>query len=149
MPLVLGSIVFKDYEIPEALRFGMKQAHVMHRLIGGTRVIDAMGPDDDDPHWAGRFQGPDASDRARALVALAGSGTQVPLVFGSFSYLVLVAHADCNFQRFYQIPYSVTCTVVRSGGGGGFSEAPASLDVIAAGDLATVASLISTFASAI
>lgn len=149
MPLVLGSIVFKDYEIPERLRFGTGQRLAVHKLLGGQRVIDALGPDDDDPTWHGRFQGPDATDRARALQALAASGAAVPLVFGSFMYLVVVQHAECNFERFYQIPYHVTCTVVTSPMGGVFGGLAATLDDLVAGDMATVAGLIAGFVGAL
>lgn len=147
--LVLGGIVFADYEIPAKLHFGGKQTLAVHKLLGGVRVVDAMGPDDDDPSWSGRFQGPNATDRARALEALRASGAQVPLVFGAFMYLVVVSQVSCEYERWYQIPYAVTCTVVMSANGGGFAGAPASLDALVAGDIAAVASLASAFSAGV
>lgn len=149
MPLVLGGIVFKDYEIPESVRFGGHQRLAVHKLLGGQRVVDAMGPDDNDPAWHGRFQGPDATERARALEALRTSGAQVPLVFGAFLYMVVVAHVECDYQRWYQIPYHVTCTVVSSPAGGGFAGLPVSLDTLVSADMALVGTLAAAFSAGV
>lgn len=145
--LVLGGIVFKEYEIPESLKFGGSQTAAVHKLIGGSRVVDAMGPDDKDPSWSGRFQGADATDRARALEALRVSGAAVPLVFGAFMYLVIVNHVDCDYERPYQIKYSVNCIVVLSASGGTFAALPATLDALVTADLAIVGTLVSSLRS--
>ena len=144
--LILGGIEFQDYEIPAEVIFGGKQTLAVHKLIGGDRVVDAMGPDDDEVTWSGRFQGADATDRAQALEALRASGAQVALVFGSFFYLVVVSQVKCHYQRGYQIPYEVSCTVVQSDSSGASSFA-ASLDSLVSGDMRSAVGLISNFAA--
>ena len=146
--IFLGSIVFTDLEIPERVPFGGDQALAVHKLIGGVRVVDAMGPDDMDLSWSGRFQGPLATLRARQLDALRASGAEVPLTFGAFTYLVVVKHAALNFERFYQIPYSVTCLPVASPSFGGVLALAASLDSLVFGDMASVVTLTAAFAAA-
>jgi hypothetical protein len=148
MSLVLGGIVFKDYEIPAKVNFGGEQKLAVHKLLGGARVVDAMGPDDCDMSWHGRFQGENATGRARALDALRVSGAQVPLVFGAFFYLVVVSRVECEYERSYQIPYSVTCTVVQSALGG-FAAFPVSLDTLVSADMAIVGTLTGAFSAGV
>jgi len=117
--LILGSIQFMDREIPDHINFGGKQMLAVHKNIGGSRVIDAMGPDPDDIKWAGKFysfNGPsEAASRARACDSLRQSGRQVWLTWGSFSYLVVVRHFEANYKHEWEIPYQIICTVVQDG----------------------------------
>jgi hypothetical protein len=53
--LTLGGIVFDDFSTPHHMPLGGQQAMVVHRLPGGSRVIDTLGPDDDDYSWDGTF----------------------------------------------------------------------------------------------
>ena len=157
--LILGGVSFIDFEIPEEIPFGMKQHLITHKLIGGKRVVDAMGPDPDDIQWKGRFRGPSALGRARRIETLCASGVQVPLMFGGNFWLVVVSHFVPHYERFYEIPYEVTCHVVDSpsmvGGGlvggvlsaassilGGTLGAPAALGPIVARALVTTISQI-------
>lgn len=117
--LVLGSIVFRDFEIPEEIQFGMRQAKHVHKHVGGGRIVDAMGPDPEPIRWRGRFRGPTAPSRARACERLAGSGRQVGVSWGSFYYVVLVDLFEADYKSFREIPYHIECTVVGSGAGGG------------------------------
>jgi len=80
MSLILGGFTFIDYAIPEEVPQGGEHHLVVHKLIGGNRVIDAMGPDDADISWSGRFQGPTATPKANALDPLRRAGAQLPLV---------------------------------------------------------------------
>jgi hypothetical protein len=45
--LVLGSIAFDDWSTPDRMPFG-KQITAVHRLPGGARVVDTLGPDEMD-----------------------------------------------------------------------------------------------------
>ena len=147
--LILGSIIFTDYAIPEQIQFGGRQALPVHKMIGGGRISDAMGPDDDDLSWTGRFQGSLASVLANQLDRLRASGAQVPLIFGGRFYKVVVADAKLNFQRPYQIPYSVTCTPVSGPNAGGFASVVQTIDALVSGDMASVANLAATFAEGV
>jgi hypothetical protein len=53
--LVLGPVAFSDFEDPERIRFGGAQRLAVHKLPGGARVIDALGPDDTEIGWSGIF----------------------------------------------------------------------------------------------
>lgn len=132
MALVLGGFIFTDYAIPEDVSLGGEHMFAVHKLIGGERVVDAMGPDDSDISWAGRFQGSDAVPKATALDALRRSGAQVPLVVDSQFYLVGVHKFEWTYERWYQIPYKITCLVVQSGGGFSFGS---TLDTVVSADL--------------
>ena len=138
MALVLGPIVFSDFEIPSKIDFGGRQAMHIHKLVGGGRVIDTMGPDDDPVRWRGRFRGPSAPSRARALLALKDSGAMVPLMWGGFFFLVVVSHVNVDYENFREVKYSVDCEVVSSGG---FAGIAASLGTLVNADLGALAGL--------
>lgn len=145
MALVLGGFIFTDYAIPERVGLGGEHHLVVQRLIGGTRVVDAMGPDDSDISWSGRFQGPDAVAKATSLDQLRKSGAQVPLIVDSQFYTVAVKSFNWDYERFYQILYKITCLVVTSTGGG-FSIV-GTIDGLVAGDMAAANSLVTSFAA--
>lgn len=115
MPLLLGDILFRDFEIPSRLAgaVGGRQMLAKHKLIGGKRITDAMGPDPADPTWEGRFRGPNAEDRARAVDALRAAGQEVLLTFGSFQYSVVVEEFTCEYLQAYEIPYRIKCYITQ------------------------------------
>jgi hypothetical protein len=145
MALVLGGFIFTDYAIPEVMPLGGEHKFVTHKLIGGARVLDAMGRDDSDISWSGRFQGSDAVTKAMALDQLRISGAQVPLIVDSQYYLVGVSKFEWKYERFYQVLYTINCTVVTSSTGSILST----LTGLVSGDLAVASSLISSFASGV
>lgn len=119
--LTLGSFVFRDFEIPSKIAFGGKQSLHIHKRVGGDRTIDCMGPDPSDIHWDGRLRGTAAASRARALDRMRAAGAAVPVVWGSFFYFVVVSEFEAEYEKFYEIPYKITLTVVTdpSAGVGG------------------------------
>jgi hypothetical protein len=111
--LTLGGIVFNDFEIPENINFGGDQRLVVHKLPGGTRVIDAMGPDEAEIRWSGRFRGPSAEQRGLVLDFMRCQGQQVLLTWGLHIYQVVISHFEADFQYGgNEIPYTIGCTVV-------------------------------------
>lgn len=115
--LQLADVVFQGFEAPEQIAFGGEQALLVHKLPGGDRVVDAMGPDDRDLSWSGRFRGGAAESRARRLDELRRQGLPLTLTWGTFRYRVLVRSFEAQYQQF-EIPYSISCTVLDSGQGG-------------------------------
>jgi hypothetical protein len=109
--LTLGPLLFTDFEVPESINVGGKQILVVHKLIGGSRVIQAMGRDDDDIKWSGRFRGSAAEIRTRLADFLRVQGQPLVLAWSSFRYLVMVEF-KADFHQQYEIPYSISCTVV-------------------------------------
>lgn len=105
-------IEFLDTELPEKLPFGGDQLTEVHQLIGGRRVLDAMGPSDMPLTWSGVFLTASAVDRARFCDTLRRTGEQCDLSWDEFIYTGAVTRfeADYRFGGLY-IPYQITFTV--------------------------------------
>jgi hypothetical protein len=110
--LTLGGIVFTDFEIPEHINSGGKQMLAVHKLPGGSRVVDVMGPDDDSIRWSGRFRGSNAQQRAGLLEYMYRAGQQILLTYSLRRYQVVIDSFEADFHQTYEIPYSIACTVV-------------------------------------
>jgi hypothetical protein len=110
--LILGSFEFTDFEVPGEISFGGAQKLAVHKLIGGTRVIDVMGRDDADVTWSGVFSGSNAGDRARVLDAMRVEGDPLNLTWDEFCYTVLIESLSMDFCNPWWIPYKITCTVM-------------------------------------
>ena len=100
--LTLGPVAFAGFELPSSITIGGRQRLAIHRLPGGIRVIDALGPDPADIAFSGIFTGPDAADRARLLDALRVTGASLPLAWDAFLYTVIIE----NFEADYRSPWS-------------------------------------------
>jgi hypothetical protein len=103
---------FKSFEVPQSIPFGGDQHLTVHELIGGGRVIDAMGRRDRPIEWSGWFIGQDATERAQMLDVLRISGAQQKLTWNEYVYTVIVRSFTAEFQRFYQIPYRISFEVL-------------------------------------
>ena len=128
--LILGPVVFKSFEIPENINFGGRQMLTTHRLIGGERIVDAMGSDHADPRWAGLFFGPDAMARARLLDGLRQAGAQIPLAWGGLYFQVVISTFEVTYEKAYQIPYRIGCHIVSDPTGVASIAIGASLDAL-------------------
>ena len=111
--LLLGPVLFQDFELPERITWGGAQRMAIHRLPGGDRVIDSMGRDDADILWSGVFTGPDAGARARLLDLLRADGGVWPLAWSSFAYSVVIARFEADYTKSTWIPYRIACTVLH------------------------------------
>ena len=112
-PVMLGPVVFTGLETPEKAPWGGKQKLVVHKLVGGLRVIDAMGRDDMDISWSGILEGPLATPRALQLDQLRVQGNQLPLTWDVLSWTVVVGEFKADYTRLNWIPYSISCVVVQ------------------------------------
>jgi hypothetical protein len=112
MALLLGGVLLDGFEVNARIGFGGQQALAIHKLPGGVRVIDAMGPDDHDIVWSGVLSGADASSRARALDALRVAGNPVRLAWDVFAASVIVSDVRFQFRNSWWIPYQLHCTVL-------------------------------------
>lgn len=138
--LLLGPILFQDFELPGSITWGGAQSLTIHRLPGGTRVIDAMGRDDADITWSGIFSGPNAAVRARELDLMRGDGSLWPLTWDSFFYSVVIARFEADHRRGNWVPYRITCTVLQDEAAA-VLQIPLSLAATVAQDLASAAAL--------
>jgi hypothetical protein len=143
--LLLGPILFQDFELPEQVRWGGRQRLTVHRLPGGVRVIDALGRDDADIVWSGVFSGGDAAVRARALDLMRAEGGFWPLTWDWFFFTVVIARFEADYARANWIPYRVTCTVLRDETAAAV-EATVSLATSVLSDLTTAQGLGSSVA---
>lgn len=111
--LTLGDFQFGYMEVPGEIEFGGSQRLNVHELIGGTRVIDAMGRSDKPLAWSGMMLGAGSLDRVLFLDGLRISGKPQLLTWGAFRYTVIVREFSATYQRAYKIPYRITCEVVQ------------------------------------
>lgn len=110
--LTLGGVAFEKMEVPEEIDgLGGEQALVVQRMIGGRRVIDAMGPDESDIAFDGIFRGAQALQRAQAIDRMRRAGVAVELSFGELVYTVVIQRFNWRYQRFYEIPYRILLVV--------------------------------------
>ncbi len=142
--LILGPIVFQDYEVPCGINFGGLQRLAVHTLPGGVRVVDSLGRDDADICFAGIFSGSNATLRARALDEMRALGILLPLTWDVFFYTVFIKQFQADYTTTNWIPYKVTCTVLRDEASA-VIETALSLGATVIGD---VASSVSQAASA-
>jgi hypothetical protein len=111
--LLLGPIAFQDFEVPSGINFGGRQRLVVHRLPGGSRVIDALGRDDSEISFSGIFTGSDATLRARTLDELRVTGAPLALTWDVLYYSVVISAFYAEYQNGCWIPYYIVCTVLR------------------------------------
>lgn len=110
--LQLGDFKFSSFEIPDHIDFGGEQSLAIHKLVGGGRVIDSMGRDNAPLIWSGLFLGENALVRARYLDRLRVEGKPLLLTWDELSFYVVIKSFIPSYERFYKIPYSITCEVV-------------------------------------
>ena len=111
--LTLGPVAFVGFELPSSITLGGRQRLAIHKLPGGLRIIDALGPDPADLAWSGIFSGPDAAERARILDALRVAGLQLLLAWDAFLYTVIIESFEADYRSPWWIPYRLTCAVLR------------------------------------
>lgn len=110
--LILGDVVFENFEIPDSIHTPGDQLLVVHKLIGGARQIDAMGSDPQPISWSGRFRGESAESRAQHLSLLRAQGQPLSLTWNSYRFLVVIKTFTPDYQQPFEIPYSISCEVV-------------------------------------
>jgi hypothetical protein len=111
--LNLGGVAFQDFEVPDDIRGGGDQAFEWHKYPGGTRTVDAMGPDDDDLRWSGYFEGPSALTRCQMLDTMRRQGEAVALTWSAYSYIVVIKRFRWKFMRYYHYSYEIDLFVVQ------------------------------------
>ncbi|MEO8716062.1 MAG: hypothetical protein ABI369_13715, partial [Acetobacteraceae bacterium] len=111
--LLLGPVVFQDFEVPARINIGGRQRVAVHRLVGGARVIDSLGRDDAELRFEGVFSGQDATLRARTLDQLRAAGSPLPVTWDVFYYTVVVTTFEADYRSAWWIPYRIACTVLR------------------------------------
>jgi len=133
--VTLGEFAFERFEVPAEMPFGGNQMLNTHLLPGGGKVIDVMGAVERDKSWSGLFQGANAYARALQLDTMRVAGLPLKLKWHEQSYTVVIETLELDFQRFYMIPYRITCLVVQNNGRPKSAE-PVDADRAIKGDVA-------------
>ncbi len=107
----VGSVNLSAFACPESIGFGGTQMLTVHKMPGGARVLDAMGPDDRALAWSGILLGPDAVAQARALDLIRQQGVVVPVSWDDFDYDVIVTNFEPDYKRAAWVPYRIECTI--------------------------------------
>ena len=136
--LVLGGLVFSDWSTPSHMPYGGEQMLAVHKLPGGARVIDTLGPDERDIHFSALVFENDAYAFTESLDALRLSGAQVPLMFAGRFYTVIVSRVHVDIKRFPQlVRYDVTCLVTQNQMAGNLNKTVSTVTDLVSADLAT------------
>jgi hypothetical protein len=85
----------------------------VNKLIGGRRIVHALGADDDPLAWSGIFLFASALDRARYLDSLRRTGQVCTLTWDVMRYSVVVDAFHADYEKPFKIPYSISCTVIE------------------------------------
>ena len=139
----LGAFQFANHEIPERISWGGSQRIAVHELVGGQRVLDAMGRSDRALTWSGLFFGPNATERARFIDTMRAQGADQKLTFGQLAYMVKIQEFEPDYERFYQIPYRISLEVISDLANPVTTLSPPSID----SDIATDYSAATTLAA--
>lgn len=138
--LVLGPFLFQDFAVPDTLPGGGKQQMHVHKLPGGDRVIDTMGPDDDDRQFTDIHVGSQAQAEVETLDQMRISGQPWPYSNGMEARTVVIASFSWHVERFNVIHSTICLTPVDNPSGGG--SAGSSLDDLIGADLSYAVGLI-------
>jgi hypothetical protein len=142
--LVLGGIAFDGFSTPSRMGAGGKQAMVIHKLPGGQRVIDTLGPDDENISWDGEFFGNDAFANALALDGMRAAGQVVSLTFAGQFRSVIIDTFSYHIRRLpVWVEYQISCMVYQNPSMGGLGGSLGSIDTLVLSDLATASGLLS------
>jgi hypothetical protein len=140
--LTLGGLVFSDWSTPSQMPFGGEHMMAVHRLPGGQRVVDTLGPSESDIQFRATVFENDAYEFTEALDALRIGGAQVPLTFAGRYYLVIVRHVKIDIHRFPQlVAYDVSCLVTNNQMAGNLGSAASTVTSLVSADLATAMSI--------
>jgi hypothetical protein len=109
--VTLGDVSFQDFEVPEKISFGGTQRLAVQELIGGGRVVDALGYDDGEISFSGIFSGDDAAQRAQTLDTERAAGAVLALFWDQYFYNVVIAEFAADYEKPWWIPFALRCIV--------------------------------------
>lgn len=111
--VLLGDFLFHGFEVPEQITVPGSHAMVVHKLVGGERVVDMLGDEPGDLTWSGTFMDGDPWSRAQQLEAMRAAGDMLPLQWGPFFYTVVIRSFSAK-TLYSRVQYDIACTVIRN-----------------------------------
>jgi hypothetical protein len=110
--LIVGDVEFTGLEVPESVTVGAKQQLVVHKLVGGRRIVDVLGVDYDNLSWSGWMTGATAGDRVTELEILRDAGLPLTFNMDGYYFNVIIQYFNARFEHVYRRNYSIDLLVV-------------------------------------
>jgi len=111
--LIVGDVEFSGLEVPESVTVGAKQQLVVHKLVGGKRVVDVMGVDYDNMSWSGWMTGATAGDRVTELETLRDAGNPLTFNMDGYYFSVVIQAFSARFEHVYRRNYYIDLLVIE------------------------------------
>ena len=118
--LTLGPVAFAGFELPSSITLGGRQRLAIHKLPGGLRVIDALGPDPADLAWSRHLHRAGLPPTAHAGLEsgcaarwMRWAGLPLLLAWDAFFYTVVIESFEADYRSPWWIPYRLSCAVLR------------------------------------
>lgn len=111
--LTLGDFEFVSFEVPESITVGAKQHTMVHKLVGGKRVIDVLGTDYENLSWSGWITGATAGDRTKALETMRDRGEALTFTLDDYRFKVVIGDFKSRFEHLYRRPFTIELIVVE------------------------------------
>lgn len=140
--LALGPFVFTEFAVPELLPAGGRQQMRLHKMPGGNRRVDAMGPDDADRVFEVLHVGVGALAAAQTLDQMRISGRAWPYSNGVEARTVIIQAAEYRLEKFNVIHQALVLTPIDNPAGA--SAMPASTDMLIQADLGAASATAAT-----
>jgi hypothetical protein len=140
--LILGGIAFDGYSTPAEMMGGGKQTMVVHKLPGGARVIDTLGPDEANVVWKGFFFGNDAYSIALTLDGMRAAGNVISLTWGGQFRSVIIESFIYKVRRLpVWVEYDINLMVYQNPSLGILGGIVSTVDSMILSDLGVALSL--------
>ncbi len=112
--LIVGDVEFTGLEVPESVTIGAKQQLVVHKLVGGKRIVDVLGIDYDNLSWSGWMTGATAGERVTALETLRDVGAPLAFSIDGYYFNVIIQSFNQRFEHVYRRFYTIDLMIVSS-----------------------------------
>lgn len=141
--LTLGGITFDAYSTPSSIGAGGKQSMVVHKLPGGNRVVDTLGPDEDNITWKGEFFGSDSVSNALTLDGMRKAGSVISLTFAGTFRSVIIDSFHWHVRRYPAwVEYDISCLVYQDPSQGSLGGSLSDIGSLIIGDFSFAAGLV-------
>lgn len=111
--LIVGDVEFTGLEVPESVTVGAKQQLVVHKLVGGKRIVDVLGVDYDNLSWGGWMTGATAGERVTELETLRDAGQPLSFNMDGYYFSVIIQSFSSRFEHIYRRFYNIELLVVE------------------------------------
>ena len=116
--LVLGPFAFDGFSTPANLPGGGKQKVNKHQMSDGTRVVDAMGPDDDDVEWSGLLVDDFAVEIALGFDAARKAGQELNYSWAGEDRTCVITEFTYKVEKVQVVNYTIKIMFTDSSSGG-------------------------------